>query len=185
MPHLNPKLLAELIDLLAPAMQTERERTARLVVALGDCPLIDEIDYSGAVHEFVPLLVRKLADFGEVEPGKQALWALLESVRGKVGVDKPRRIDALEAVINVPGKGPAVLDAWSTGYAAAPPPGSTTATIQNSSGAQQAIGDGNTQIRIGDLDVKGLTNIGSGTMTTGDVAGRDIVKRNEQVDDEE
>lgn len=59
-----------------------------LVPALGnDPPALQRITWSAAVATFLAEMVCKLADYGEVEPGKQALWALLEYVRSEVGID--------------------------------------------------------------------------------------------------
>jgi predicted NACHT family NTPase len=43
-------------------------------------------------------MVCKLADYGEVALGKQALWALLEYVRSQVGEDVQQRIDKLRSL---------------------------------------------------------------------------------------
>ena len=46
-------------------------------------------------------MVCKLADYGEVAPGRQALWALLEYVSSQAGVDVQQRIDKLRPLIDL------------------------------------------------------------------------------------
>jgi hypothetical protein len=91
----------ELLALLAPPLGREDEREGFLALALGmDCPVLGRIDWGGAVEPFVLRMVGELARFGEVEPGKQALWKLLEAVRTRVGTDLQARIDALAPIVN-------------------------------------------------------------------------------------
>ena len=102
MTPLNAQLVAELVDLLKPLAKNERQRRSLLTLALPSDPIIDAIDYSGSTQEFVPNLVAQLSDHGEVEPGKQAVWVVLEVAHGMAGLDKQRRIDVLEPVVNAP-----------------------------------------------------------------------------------
>lgn len=101
--QLDSNLLKEIAALLNPLMKSEPERRALLVQAFGVAsPLLDDIDYGGSTRAFVLSIIQRLADYGEVGPGRPALWALLETVRdgGLVGADRQRRIDALhEAVL--------------------------------------------------------------------------------------
>ena len=90
----------EIVNLLAPFMQGASERHAMLTLALGHSPILHRLDFSGAVEPFVLNMISALAAYGEVEPGKQALWALLEVVRDRVGLDRQVRIDALYPVVN-------------------------------------------------------------------------------------
>jgi uncharacterized RDD family membrane protein YckC len=62
--------------------------------------LRNKINFEGSTSDFTVLLVRHLSHYGEVEPGKQALWSILLEAREFVGYDKQQRIDALESVIN-------------------------------------------------------------------------------------
>jgi hypothetical protein len=80
-------------------MKTEEERRALLALALGEAAVVNHIEFSGSTRVFILNLVTKLVEFGEVEPGLSALWALLETVREGVGVDRQNRIDALRAVV--------------------------------------------------------------------------------------
>lgn len=101
----------ELLALLAPRLRREDEREALLTLALGtDCPALGRIDWRGAVEPFVLKMVAELARFGEIAPGKQALWKVLEAVRERVGTDLQDRIDALAPIVNRPSGPPA---AWA------------------------------------------------------------------------
>ncbi len=62
-----------------------------------------QIDFDGPVGDFVTRLVAQLDEYGEVQPGKPALIALLETVREHVGVDRQGRIDALCAALQYGG----------------------------------------------------------------------------------
>ncbi|MCC5609891.1 hypothetical protein LC612_24725 [Nostoc sp. CHAB 5834] len=89
-----------MVNLLRPFLQDERSRRPFLVLALGnDAPVLQHINWSGAVASFIPDMVCKLADYGEIAPGKQPLWTLLEYVRSQVCVDVQKRIDKLSFVI--------------------------------------------------------------------------------------
>jgi predicted NACHT family NTPase len=83
-------------------MEDEQNRRPFLVLALGnDAPVLQRITWSGAVADFIPDMVCKLADYGEIAPGRQALWALLEYVRSQAGVDVQQRIDKLRPLIDL------------------------------------------------------------------------------------
>ncbi|MEQ8975541.1 MAG: hypothetical protein RIE73_34810 [Coleofasciculus sp. C1-SOL-03] len=93
---LDSYTINELIELLQPLMEDERSRRSILIRALGnDAPVLQRITWSGAVATFITEMVCMLANHGEVEPGKQALWALLEYVRSQRGLDVQQRIDNL------------------------------------------------------------------------------------------
>jgi hypothetical protein len=81
-------------------MEDERSRHSTLISALGnDASVLQRITWNGAVATFIPEMVCKLADYGEITPGKQALWALLECVRSHSGIDRQQRIDKLRSLI--------------------------------------------------------------------------------------
>ncbi|MBN2267719.1 MAG: NACHT domain-containing protein [Candidatus Babeliaceae bacterium] len=105
---LSRETLDEIVDLLAPLVLTDTKgRCTLLEQAFGpNSPVLRVVDLSGSVNTFAIGLVSNLAYFGEIEPGKQALWALLETVSNHdlVGADKKLRIEALRDVINVPGR---------------------------------------------------------------------------------
>ena len=101
----------ELLALLAPRLQRAEDREGLLALALGmDCPLLRQIEWGGAVEPFILKLLTALARFGEIEPGKQALWKVLESVRHEVGTDLQARIDALAPIVNRPMEPARVLE---------------------------------------------------------------------------
>jgi hypothetical protein len=103
MPTLDTAAQQELLALLSPRLEREGDRRPLLALALGtDCPVLARIEWGGAVEPFILRMVAELARFGEVAPGKQALWKLLEAVRERVGVDVHKRIDALEGIVNRP-----------------------------------------------------------------------------------
>lgn len=83
-------------------MEVEKDRHSILVSALGnDAPVLQRMDWNGAVATFIPEMVCKLADYGEIEPGQQALWTLLEYVGSQSGVDVQQRIDKLRPLIDL------------------------------------------------------------------------------------
>ena len=101
MPQLDNSTQHELLALLSPLLEREGFRQPLLAFALGThCPALAQIEWSGAVEPFILRMVGVLARVGEIEPGTQALWKLLETVRERVGLDRQARIDALEHVIN-------------------------------------------------------------------------------------
>jgi nucleoside phosphorylase/Tfp pilus assembly protein PilF len=118
---LNPKTINELVELLRPFMEDEPIRRPFLVLALGnDAPVLQRITWSGAVAAFIPDMVCKLADYGEIAPGKQALWALLEYVRSQAGVDVQQRIDKLRPLIDLRASSSARTDTFSGATAILP-----------------------------------------------------------------
>lgn len=103
MPQLDHSTQRELLDLLAPLLDREDDRRPLLDFALGtDCPALECINWSGRRETFILHLVGELARFGEVAPGTQALWKLLQATRERVGLDRQVRIDTLESTINRP-----------------------------------------------------------------------------------
>jgi len=99
---LDANTINELVELLQPFMEDERSRRSILILALGnDASVLQRITWNGAVATFIPEMVEKLADYGEIEPGKQALWALLEYVRSHSGIDRQQRIDKLRPRIDL------------------------------------------------------------------------------------
>ena len=80
---LDANTINELVELLQPFMEDERSRRSILILALGnDASVLQRITWSGAVATFIPDMVCKLADYGEIAPGKPALWGTL----GIIGV---------------------------------------------------------------------------------------------------
>lgn len=100
--ELAPNTINELVVLLKQFMEDERNRRPFIVLALGnDAPVLQRITWSGSVATFIPDMVCKLADYGEITPGRQALWALLEYVRSQAGVDVQQRSDKLRPLIDL------------------------------------------------------------------------------------
>src|SRR5512135_2087069 len=67
---------------LRPLMATEQSRLARLTRAFHAYPsLLDRVATGGETSVFLSHLLQTLRDYGEVEPGRPALRALLESVK--------------------------------------------------------------------------------------------------------
>jgi hypothetical protein len=103
--ELDPNTINKLVEILIPFMENEGERRSFLYRALGNnLPVLEYISWPGSVATFVPQMVCKLADYGEIESGRQALWALLEYVRSQVGVDVQQKIDKLRPLIDLRSK---------------------------------------------------------------------------------
>jgi len=93
---LDPTTVSELIALLKPLMETEEQRADLLRRAFGNLtPLRDQIDCSGAISTFIPKLLNKLARYGEVESGQEALCMLLETIQQDVGLQDQNTIARL------------------------------------------------------------------------------------------
>ena len=120
-----PDLLAEVVSILIPHMQTENQRQAILTLALPETAR-DQVNLSGAPRTFVVNMVQKLQAFGDVSPGTPAIVAVLDVVAGQVGIDGQARIARLREQLVVPPPPPA------TGHA---PLGSISAHYR----AQQGI----------------------------------------------
>jgi nucleoside phosphorylase len=102
-PELQPKiplhsttLFKLLLDLLRPYLQDEIERKAYVLRTFGT-NISDRLNltWKQPTNTFIPELVKKLLDFGEISPGQPALCAFLEVIREDVGLDIQVRIDEL------------------------------------------------------------------------------------------
>lgn len=92
---LDRQSIASLGQLLKPLMESEQERKAILFNAFGSSsPILSQVNFGGSTDTFISLLLRRLADYGEVEPNQEAICVLLETVRGQVGIQDQRRIDS-------------------------------------------------------------------------------------------
>jgi len=97
MVNLDSSTINELVEILRPFLESERERQSFLIAGLGTgTPVLQHIDWGGSVATFAPQMLRKLADYGE----KQALCQVLEYARSQVGIDKQQRIDKILASIS-------------------------------------------------------------------------------------
>lgn len=94
---LNEHTTNQIADLLTPLLQTEDRRRALLQRCCA--ALSTQIDFDGPAGDFATRLVAQLVEYGEVEPGKPALLALLETARARVGLDQQAHIDELCADI--------------------------------------------------------------------------------------
>jgi hypothetical protein len=84
MPQLDNSTQHELLALLSPLLERVGDRQPLLALALGtDCPALGQIEWGGAVEPFVLRMVAVLVRFGEIEPGRQALWTLRAAECGR------------------------------------------------------------------------------------------------------
>ena len=90
-------ILQKLLLLLRPYMEDKKERKGYLFRALTDAPVLNRLDWDMPVDAFITDMVNKLADFGEITPGKPALYILLVEVRKYVGVNIKIHFDELMA----------------------------------------------------------------------------------------
>jgi tetratricopeptide (TPR) repeat protein len=97
---LDRATIREIIDLLTPFCGTPSQRRALFTTALGFHSVLNGLNYDDDALTFIPNAIAQLHAFGEFEDGKTALWLVLEEVHGRVGLDRQRRIDALEAAVN-------------------------------------------------------------------------------------
>jgi tetratricopeptide (TPR) repeat protein len=97
---LDRATIREIIDLLTPFCGTPAQRRALFTTALGFHPVLNGLNYEDDAMTFIPNAIAQLHAYGEFEDGKTALWLVLEEVRGRVGRDRQRRIDALETAVN-------------------------------------------------------------------------------------
>ena len=92
---------------LRPLMATEQSRQARLTRAFHAYPgLLDRVATGGETGVFLSHLLQTLRDYGEVEPGRPALRALLESAKDEVGAGDRAKIDQIvQSLGGHPGQG--------------------------------------------------------------------------------
>ncbi|MFO1432359.1 MAG: TIR domain-containing protein [Candidatus Competibacteraceae bacterium] len=101
MSSLKQSDIQKVVDLLTPFMESEAQRRAWLILALGpNASLLGHVNFAGPVEPFLVNMIKALVDYGEIAPGKQALWALLEVVRERVGVDRQAKIDSLHPALS-------------------------------------------------------------------------------------
>ncbi|MGF2037348.1 MAG: caspase family protein [Nostoc sp. CmiVER01] len=87
---LESNTINELVNLLQPFLENERDRHSFLVLALGtDAPVLQHIDWSGSVATFAPLMLDQLVNIG----GEQAFYAVLEHAKSQVGTEVKERIN--------------------------------------------------------------------------------------------
>ncbi|MEM7578317.1 MAG: hypothetical protein AAF316_00435 [Cyanobacteria bacterium P01_A01_bin.80] len=93
---INSDLMQKLLPLLRPLMENESQRRGYLIRAFGaDTPVLHRIVLNTPTNDFIPNFVNELVAFGEISPGKSALFRFLEVIREDVGEDVKLRIDEL------------------------------------------------------------------------------------------
>lgn len=102
MTGLDKRSYQQIIELLTPLMSSEADRRALIILTFVDHPLIERIDFTGATSAFLPNLIDTLHQFGKLDDGRPALWAVLEVAREQVGLDQKHRIDALRPSFELP-----------------------------------------------------------------------------------
>ncbi len=60
-----------------------------------DQPLLNQIDFEGPTAAFLPLYIKQLSTYGNLKDGRNALQALLEAVKERVGMADKEVIDKL------------------------------------------------------------------------------------------
>ncbi|MBE9257079.1 hypothetical protein [Dolichospermum sp. LEGE 00246] len=95
---LEPNTINELVNLLQPFLENERDRRPFLVLALGtDAPILQHINWSGSVASFTPHMLDQLANIG----GEQAFYAVLEHTKSQVGTEVKERINKIIEQFNL------------------------------------------------------------------------------------
>ncbi|MEM6284686.1 MAG: TIR domain-containing protein, partial [Chloroflexota bacterium] len=103
MTEINRGILDQLSEIIRPFATTQSDREALIVRAFGvgatTNRIAGSIEINGTTSNFTILLIRRLVDYGEDEPGKPTLRVLLESIRHDVGPDRQAEIDELIAAL--------------------------------------------------------------------------------------
>src|SRR5262245_21755289 len=94
-------LFDQIVTLLLPEMDDAGARKSLVESALFGSPILRKIQWDGASDTFTIPLVRQLDDFGQITPGKPAIVALLEAVKGQVGLERQTEIDRLVVGLTV------------------------------------------------------------------------------------
>lgn len=93
---ISSSTVQKLVLLLRPFMESERERRAYLLRALGaDTPVLHNLVWNTPTNIFIPDLIQELLVFGEISVDQPAICALLEVIREDVGEDVKNNIDNL------------------------------------------------------------------------------------------
>jgi tetratricopeptide (TPR) repeat protein len=92
--------LRELVDLMAPHCDTVEARRALFAMALGlNHHLLKELNFESRTDIFIVNCALSLLN-ADAEPGKTALWAVLETIYERVGNESRNRILALAPFAN-------------------------------------------------------------------------------------
>lgn len=100
MTNLDRPLFQELVDLLTPYMGGEEERRTWLQLALGHTPLYHQINFRGPANTFTVQMITTLLNYGEVAPGVEALWALLDVLKTQVGGNRQQAIEQVQSKLS-------------------------------------------------------------------------------------
>lgn len=120
---LDKSALEALVDLLAPHCSTAKERQALFTLAFGvHHPLRHQWNYDGEIEVFVVNAISRLHEFGELEPGKTALWAVLEVIYKRSDANLQQRIQALKPLINPSTATPPIISSPLLGKFPSPSP---------------------------------------------------------------
>ena len=96
MTRLKREHVAEITEILNHVVgYTAHERKGFLILALQGTNALQRVALEGPLADFTPNLIQTMLHYGEVEPGKHALWAVLETAKGRMGVDYGDRIEVL------------------------------------------------------------------------------------------
>ncbi|MFP4124618.1 XRE family transcriptional regulator [Coleofasciculus sp.] len=93
---INNDIFQKLLPLLRPLMEDENQRRGYLMRALGmDAPVLRRLVWNTPVDVFITGMIKELVIFGEITPGKPALFALLDVISEDVGVNVQSDINNL------------------------------------------------------------------------------------------
>jgi len=93
-----PSLIRDTAEFLVkvPGLETERGRQVFVLLAFGaDSHLVDQIRCEGTPFESCTLMIGTCNRYGALADGRQAVVALLETARSKVGVDRAEEASRL------------------------------------------------------------------------------------------
>jgi hypothetical protein len=105
-----------LVTLVMPHVAGDAERHALVEEALYGCPVLHQIDWTGAAHSFAVRLVQTLDRFGQCS-GELAVLLLLRALQTRVGTDKQAEISAfMTSLDRQPGVTPMIDQAAAIGF---------------------------------------------------------------------
>lgn len=91
---IDPATFNDVVNLLKPHLAGLTARQTFVTQALYDAPLlIHNINYEGDTHQFAVNLVRECETFGQIMPGRLAIIAVLEHLRGQTSENNQGKID--------------------------------------------------------------------------------------------
>ena len=82
-------------------LHSEKERREFITGALFNSSVLNEIEWSENARTFAAGLISTLDKHGEIEPGRRALWAVLDELKRTTGTDNQGQIDALYNRVNL------------------------------------------------------------------------------------